>query len=130
MPGDGVDNKDAQKTLINRLCRDLNARKGTDVIPQTVLDKAPSAELRPDQKDTDSLPEYDVLDPIIEGYVESDQSVAELAARGFDEELARRVARMVDRNEYKRRQSPPGAPTPRRACGKERPPPITNRWPG
>jgi len=122
--------KDVPKTLVYRLCRDLNARKGTDVIPQTVLDKAPSAELRPDQKDTDSLPEYDVLDPIIEGYVESDQSVAELAARGFDEELARRVARMVDRNEYKRRQSPPGVRISRKAFGKDRRPPITNRWPG
>ena len=100
--------KDVPKTLVYALCRDLNARSGRDVIPQAVLDKPPSAELRPDQKDTDSLPEYDELDPIIEGYVEGDESVAELTARGFDDELARRVARMVDRNEYKRRQAPPG----------------------
>ena len=90
------------------LCRDLNARAGREVIPQAVIDKPPSAELRPDQKDTDSLPPYDVLDPIIEGYVEHDLSVAELDARGHDAELVRRVARMVDRNEYKRRQAAPG----------------------
>ena len=112
------------------MCRDLNDRSGRDVIPQAVLDKPPSAELRPDQKDTDSLPEYDELDPIIEGYVEGDESVSELTARGFDGELARRVARMVDRNEYKRRQAPPGVRISRKAFGKDRRPPITNRWPG
>ena len=122
--------KDVPKTFVYELCRDLNARSGTDVIPQAVLDKPPSAELRPDQKDTDSLPEYDQLDPIIEGYVEGDESVSELTARGFDGELARRVARMVDRNEYKRRQAPPGVRISRKAFGKDRRPPITNRWPG
>jgi NAD+ synthase (glutamine-hydrolysing) len=122
--------KDVPKTLVYELCRDLNARSGKDVIPRAVLDKPPSAELRPDQKDTDSLPEYDELDPIIEGYVEGDESVAELTARGFDGELARRVARMVDRNEYKRRQAPPGVRISRKAFGKDRRPPITNRWPG
>jgi NAD+ synthase (glutamine-hydrolysing) len=122
--------KDVPKTLVYELCRDLNARSGSDVIPQAVLDKPPSAELRPDQKDTDSLPEYDQLDPIIEGYVEGDESVLELTARGFDGELARRVARMVDRNEYKRRQAPPGVRISRKAFGKDRRPPITNRWPG
>ena len=122
--------KDVPKTLVYALCRDVNERAGHDVIPQAVLDKAPSAELRPDQKDTDSLPEYDVLDPIIEGYVEGDESVAELIARGFDGELVRRIARMVDRNEYKRRQAPPGVRVSRKAFGKDRRPPITNRWPG
>jgi NAD+ synthase (glutamine-hydrolysing) len=122
--------KDVPKTLVYALCHDLNARAGHAVIPQAVLDKAPSAELRPDQKDSDSLPEYEQLDPIIEGYVEGDQSVAELAARGFDPELVRRVARMVDRNEYKRRQAPPGVRVSRKAFGKDRRPPITNRWPG
>ena len=122
--------KDVPKTLVYALCRDLNARAGREVIPQAVLDKPPSAELRPDQKDTDSLPEYDELDPIIEGYVEGDESVAELTARGFDEAIARRVARMVDRNEYKRRQAPPGVRVSRKAFGKDRRPPITNRWPG
>jgi NAD+ synthase (glutamine-hydrolysing) len=122
--------KDVPKTLVYALARDLNARAGRDVIPQAVLDKPPSAELRPDQKDTDSLPEYEQLDPVIEGYVEGDESVAELAARGIDPELARRVARMVDRNEYKRRQAPPGVRVSRKAFGKDRRPPITNRWPG
>jgi NAD+ synthase (glutamine-hydrolysing) len=122
--------KDVPKTLVYELCRDLNARSGREVIPQAVLDKPPSAELRPDQKDTDSLPEYDELDPIIEGYVEGDESVSELTARGFDAELVRRVARMVDRNEYKRRQAPPGVRISRKAFGKDRRPPITNRWPG
>jgi NAD+ synthase (glutamine-hydrolysing) len=122
--------KDVSKTLVYALCRDLNERVGHDVIPREVIDKPPSAELRPDQKDTDSLPEYSELDPVIEGYVEGDESVAELAARGVNVELARRVARMVDRNEYKRRQAPPGVRVSRKAFGKDRRPPITNRWPG
>src|SRR5262249_41460362 len=96
--------KDVPKTLVYALCRDLNERAGKELIPAEVIDKPPSAELRPDQRDSDSLPEYEVLDPIVEGYVENDLSVAELAARGHDAELGRRVARMVDRNEYKRRQ--------------------------
>jgi NAD+ synthase (glutamine-hydrolysing) len=122
--------KDVPKTLVYALCNDLNERAGREVIPQAVIDKPPSAELRPDQKDTDSLPDYSELDPIIEAYVEGDQSVAELAARGVSAELARRVARMVDRNEYKRRQAPPGVRVSRKAFGKDRRPPITNRWPG
>jgi len=122
--------KDVLKTTVYALCRDLNARAGREIIPQSVIEKEPSAELRPDQKDSDSLPAYDVLDPIIEGYVEGDESVAELAARGFDRELARRVAQMVDRNEYKRRQAAPGVRVSRKAFGKDRRPPITNRWPG
>jgi NAD+ synthase (glutamine-hydrolysing) len=122
--------KDVPKTLVYALCNDLNERAGRELIPREVIDKPPSAELRPDQKDTDSLPDYDELDPIIEGYVEGDQSVAELAARGVNAELARRVARMVDLNEYKRRQAPPGVRVSRKAFGKDRRPPITNRWPG
>jgi NAD+ synthase (glutamine-hydrolysing) len=122
--------KDVPKTLVYALCRERNARAGRDLIPRSVLDKPPSAELRPGQKDTDSLPDYAVLDPVIEGYVEGDESVAELAARGIDPELARRVARMVDRNEYKRRQAPPGVRVSHKAFGKDRRPPITNRWPG
>jgi NAD+ synthase (glutamine-hydrolysing) len=122
--------KDVPKTLVYELCRDRNARAGRDLIPRSVIDKPPSAELRPGQKDTDSLPDYAVLDPIIEAYVEGDESVAELAARGIDPDLAQRVARMVDRNEYKRRQAPPGVRVSRKAFGKDRRPPITNRWPG
>ena len=122
--------KDVEKTLVFELCRDRNARAGREIIPQVVIDKPPSAELRPDQKDTDSLPPYDVLDPIIEGYVELDLSIAELEARGHDPELVRRVARMVDRNEYKRRQAAPGVRVSPKAFGKDRRLPITNRWPG
>ena len=96
-----------------------------------MIEKPPSAELRPDQKDTDSLPPYDVLDPIIEGYVEDDLSVARARrARATTAELVRRVARMVDRNEYKRRQAPPGVRVSPKAFGKDRRLPITNRWPG
>jgi len=122
--------KDVEKTLVWDLSRDLNARKGREVIPQAVIDKVPSAELRPGQKDTDSLPPYDVLDPIVEGYVEHDLSIAELEARGHDPDLVRRVARMIDRNEYKRRQAPPGVRVSPKAFGKDRRLPITNRWPG
>ena len=122
--------KDVEKTLVWALCRDLNARAGRELVPQVVIDKPPSAELRPDQKDTDSLPPYEELDPIIEGYVELDLSVAELIARGHDPELVQRVARLVDRNEYKRRQAPPGVRVSPKAFGKDRRLPITNRWPG
>jgi NAD+ synthase (glutamine-hydrolysing) len=95
-----------------------------------VIHKPPSAELRPDQVDTDSLPEYGVLDPIIEGYVEDDKSIGELEAEGHDAETVRRVARMIDRNEYKRRQAPPGVRVSPKAFGKDRRLPITNHWPG
>jgi NAD+ synthase (glutamine-hydrolysing) len=122
--------KDVPKTLVYALCRDLNARRGRDVVPRHVIDKPPSAELAPGQLDQDSLPPYDVLDPILEGYVEGDLSVSELVARGHDPEVVARVARMVDRNEYKRRQAPPGVRVSRKAFGKDRRLPITNRWPG
>jgi NAD+ synthase (glutamine-hydrolysing) len=122
--------KDVPKTLVYALCRDLNERQGREIIPQTVLDKPPSAELAPDQLDSDSLPPYEVLDPVIEGYVEGDLSVSELIERGHDPEIVQRVARMVDRNEYKRRQAPPGVRVSPKAFGKDRRLPITNRWPG
>ena len=122
--------KDVPKTLVYALCADLNERAGRDVIPRAVIEKPPSAELAPGQLDSDSLPPYDVLDPIIEGYVEDDLSVVELIARGHDEELTRRVARMIDRNEYKRRQAAPGVRVSPKAFGKDRRLPITNRWPG
>ncbi len=127
--------KDVPKTLVYALCNDLNERRrdergGRDVIPQTVLDKPPSAELAPGQLDSDSLPPYEVLDPIVEGYVEGDLSVDELIGRGHDPDLTRRVARMVDRNEYKRRQAAPGVRVSPKAFGKDRRLPITNRWPG
>jgi len=122
--------KDVPKTLVFELCRDLNARAGREVIPRSVIDKPPSAELAPDQLDSDSLPPYEVLDPIIEGYVEADLSVAELIAAGHDAEIVRRVARLIDRNEYKRRQAAPGVRVSPKAFGKDRRLPITNRWPG
>ncbi|MGH9025461.1 MAG: NAD+ synthase, partial [Acidimicrobiia bacterium] len=100
--------KDVPKTLVYALARDRNERAGRALIPEAVLEKPPSAELRPDQCDADSLPPYEELDPILEGYVEDDRSVADLVDAGFDAETVRMVARLVDRNEYKRRQAPPG----------------------
>jgi NAD+ synthase (glutamine-hydrolysing) len=122
--------KDVPKMLVYALARDRNERAGRDLVPEAVLDKPPSAELRPDQKDSDSLPEYAQLDPIVEGYVEDDLSVAELEEAGFEGDQVRRVAWLVDRNEYKRRQAPPGVRVSPKAFGKDRRLPITNRWPG
>jgi NAD+ synthase (glutamine-hydrolysing) len=122
--------KDVPKMLVYALSRDRNERAGRAVIPESVIEKPPSAELRPDQKDSDSLPEYADLDPILERYVEDDASVADLEAEGFDTDTARRVARLVDHNEYKRRQAPPGVRVSPKAFGKDRRLPITNRWPG
>jgi NAD+ synthase (glutamine-hydrolysing) len=122
--------KDVPKMLVYALARDRNERAGRDLVPESVLDKPPSAELRPDQRDSDSLPEYALLDPILEGYVEGDLSVAELEEAGFDPDTVRRVAQLVDRNEYKRRQAPPGVRVSPKAFGKDRRLPITNRWPG
>ncbi|MDQ3946407.1 MAG: NAD(+) synthase, partial [Actinomycetota bacterium] len=122
--------KDVDKTLVYRLARWRNISSSQEVIPQAVIDKAPSAELRPDQFDADSLPPYDVLDPILEAYVEGDRSVGELEEAGFDRDTVRRVARLVDRSEYKRRQAPPGVRVSPKAFGKDRRLPITNRWPG
>ncbi len=122
--------KDVPKTLVYQLARWRNAREGGPVIPQATLSKPPSAELRPDQKDQDSLPPYDVLDPILERYVEDDWSVDELVAAGFDGATVRRVVALVDRAEYKRRQAPPGVKITARAFGKDRRLPITNRFRG
>ncbi len=122
--------KDVPKMLVYELCRDRNARAGRAVIPEAVLTKAPSAELRPDQRDSDSLPEYADLDPIIEGYVERDRSIADLVGEGHPVDDVTRVARLVDRNEYKRRQAPPGVRVSPKAFGRDRRLPITNRWPG
>lgn len=116
--------KDVFKTLVYRLAEWRN-RDG-EVIPRSIITKPPSAELRPDQKDTDSLPPYEVLDPILERYVEQDRSVEAIVAEGFDETVVARVARMVDRNEYKRRQAAPGVRITRKAFGKDRRLPITN----
>ena len=120
--------KDVEKTLVYRLARWRN-RNGV-VIPEHVLEKPPSAELAPGQVDADSLPPYEVLDAILEGYVEGDRSVTELEADGRDPATVRRVARLVDVSEYKRRQAPPGVRVSPKAFGKDRRLPITNGWTG
>jgi len=122
--------KDVEKTLVYALCRDRNDRAGRALIPESAITKPPSAELRPGQLDSDSLPDYAELDPIIEGYVELDRSIADLIAEGHDPQVVRRVARLVDLNEYKRRQAAPGVRVSPKAFGKDRRLPITNRWPG
>jgi len=116
--------KDVFKLLVYRLAEWRN-RDG-EVIPRSIIDKPPSAELRPDQRDTDSLPPYAVLDPILERYVERDWSIDQIVADGFDRDIVARIARMVDRNEYKRRQAAPGVRITRKAFGKDRRLPITN----
>ena len=116
--------KDVPKLLVYRLAEYRNSLGR--VIPQRVLERAPSAELAPDQKDADSLPPYELLDPILEGYIEQDRSIRELVAQGFDKDMVRRVAALVDRNEYKRRQAPPGVRITRRAFGRDRRYPITS----
>jgi NAD+ synthase (glutamine-hydrolysing) len=120
--------KDVYKTLVYRLARHRNGRSAA--IPERTLTRPPTAELRPDQRDQDTLPPYEVLDAILEGYVEEDRSVAELVAAGHDEATVRRVVRMVDAAEFKRRQSPPGVKISPRAFGRDRRLPITNRWRG
>jgi NAD+ synthase (glutamine-hydrolysing) len=119
--------KDVPKGWVYRLCRYRNERR--EVIPDSVLAKPPSAELGPDQKDTDSLPEYEVLDAILAAYVERDCTAAEIVAQGHDEATVQRVIELVDRNEYKRRQAPPGPKITSKAFGKDRRLPITNRYP-
>ena len=118
--------KDVPKTLVYRLARWRNEQ--SPIIPQRIIDRAPTAELRTDQLDTDSLPPYEILDPILQAYVEEDLSLDEIVARGFDASTVQRVALMVDRAEYKRRQAPPGIKITERAFGRDRRLPITNRY--
>jgi NAD+ synthase (glutamine-hydrolysing) len=120
--------KDVPKTLVYRLCRYRNARQGSELVPESVLTKPPSAELRPDQRDDQSLPSYDVLDPLLEALVLNDRSIADVAGSGYDPALVARVASLVDNAEYKRRQSPPGVRITAKAFGKDRRMPITNRY--
>ena len=120
--------KDVPKTLVYELCEHRNALAGTDLVPRAVIDKPPSAELRPDQRDDQSLPPYSVLDPILEGYVEQDLTVADLVSAGFDAATVRRVIDLVDHAEYKRRQAPPGPRVTSRGFGKDRRMPITNLY--
>jgi NAD+ synthase (glutamine-hydrolysing) len=118
------------KTSVYALCAFVNARTGRDVIPHSTMTKAPSAELRPDQRDDQSLPPYEVLDPILELYVEQDLTIAEIVAMGHDAALVTRIARLVDINEYKRRQGPPGVRVSTKAFGKDRRLPMTNGYRG
>ncbi|MBI3455443.1 MAG: NAD+ synthase [Candidatus Rokubacteria bacterium] len=120
--------KDVPKTMVYALARHRNARDGRPVIPESVLIRAPSAELRPNQTDQDTLPPYEVLDPILEAYVEEDRSLAGIVALGYDEATVRKVVSMVDRNEYKRRQAPPGVKITPRAFGRDWRLPIVNRF--
>ena len=117
--------KDVPKTLVYSLSKFRNRRDGKPVIPETVLTREPTAELRPNQKDSDTLPPYEVLDPILQAYVEKDLPVGRIHA---PREVVERVARMVDRNEYKRRQAPPGVKITPKAFGRDRRFPITNHF--
>ena len=120
--------KDVPKTLVFELSRHANERKRREIIPETTILRPPSAELRPDQKDEDSLPPYSVLDPILEAYVEKDESAPEIIDQGFEPETVLEVLRLVDLNEYKRRQAPPGVKITPRAFGRDRRLPITNAY--
>jgi NAD+ synthase (glutamine-hydrolysing) len=120
--------KDVPKTLVYEVSRHVNAEAGRDLIPASVFERAPSAELRPDQTDQDTLPPYPELDAILQAYVEEDRGVSDLVARGFSEETVRRVIRMVDVNEYKRRQGPIGVKITPRAFGRDWRLPIVNRF--
>jgi len=120
--------KDVLKTLVYQLCLYRNSIGDMPVIPQQVIDKPPSAELRPDQKDVDSLPPYEVLDPILKAYVEDDRSVEEMLAMGYERATIERVIRLVDINEYKRRQAPVGVKITPRAFGRDRRLPIANKF--
>lgn len=122
--------KDVPKTLVFKLCRWRNESEGKEMIPWDTIERPPSAELRPDQKDCDSLPPYDVLDGILQGYVEEQLSHQTLVDRGFDAELVSKIIRLVDLNEYKRRQGAPGVKITPRAFGRDRRMPITNRYRG
>jgi len=122
--------KDVAKLTVFELCRWRNREAGRELIPESVITKPPSAELRPDQRDDQSLPPYEELDPVLLAYVEDDLTVAELIDAGFDADLVRRVARLVDTAEYKRRQAPPGVRVTPKAFGKDRRLPIVNRYRG
>ena len=120
--------KDVPKTLVYELAKYKNKKERKFIIPKKVFAKAPSAELRPNQKDEDSLPPYPVLDPILQAYVEEDKWLEEIAKMGFKEKMIKEVIQLVDRNEYKRRQSPPGVKITHRALGKDRRLPVTNKY--
>ena len=120
--------KDVPKSLVYELADWRNACGGDEAIPRSIIDRPPSAELRPNQRDSDSLPPYEILDPILERYVEKDMALEAIVAEGFDPAAVAKVIRLVDGSEYKRRQSAPGIKIAPRAFGRERRMPITNRY--
>ncbi len=122
--------KDVPKTMVYELAHYRNYLGDKELIPSSIIDKPPSAELRPEQKDIDTLPDYELLDPVLKAYVEEDKSVEQIVALGIDEEVVKRAARLVDGSEYKRRQAPPGIKITTRALGRDRRLPITNRYKG
>jgi NAD+ synthase (glutamine-hydrolysing) len=122
--------KDVYKTDVFRLARHLNDRAGRELIPESIIERPPTAELRDNQLDADSLPPYPKLDEVLEEYVEHDRTLEELSADGFDKEVVERAVSMIDRAEYKRRQAPPGVKLHPKAFGRDRRTPITNRWRG
>ena len=122
--------KDVPKLLVYDLCRLRNERAGREVIPESVITKPPSAELRPDQRDDQSLPPYAELDPLLEAYVEHDLTRGDLLEQGFDPAMVDRITRLVDQSEFKRRQNPPGPRISAKAFGKDRRMPITNAYRG
>ncbi|MBI5145095.1 MAG: NAD(+) synthase [Candidatus Omnitrophica bacterium] len=120
--------KDVPKTLVYRLARYRNLQGA--VIPERIFTKAPTAELRPNQKDSDTLPVYEELDPILKAYIEEDKDFTSIASLGFEQSMVERVLAMVDRSEYKRRQAPPGIKITPKAFGRDRRMPITNKYRG
>ncbi|MBW8015201.1 MAG: NAD+ synthase [Planctomycetes bacterium] len=120
--------KDVPKTMVYRLCEYINEKFGREVVPVSVIERPPSAELKEGQADSDSLPDYDLLDAILKGYIEDDKSIDKLIEEGHDAGLVKKVVRLVDRNEYKRRQSPPGIKITPKAFGRDRRMPITNKY--
>src|SRR5262249_50666639 len=122
--------KDVYKTDVWRLAKHLNEGACRELIPSSIIERAPSAELRPNQLDEDSLPSYLALDRVLEAYVELDRSREELTSDGFDEDVVERAIDLIDRAEYKRRQAPPGVKLRPKAFGRDRRTPITNRWRG
>jgi NAD+ synthase (glutamine-hydrolysing) len=128
MAGGFIPLKDVPKTMVYRLVQYRNQQGKKELVPAGVLTKAPSAELRPDQKDTDTLPPYEVLDPILKAYVEDDLAIDQIVAMGFDRDTVAKVAGLVDRSEYKRRQAAPGIKITPRDFGRDRRLPITNRF--
>ena len=120
--------KDVFKTDVFRLSRLLNERAGRELIPVTTIERPPSAELRENQLDEDSLPPYAELDRVLEAYIEHDRTLEELQADGFDPDVVARAVALIDRAEYKRRQGPPGVRLRPKAFGRDRRTPITNRW--